>query len=241
MPWAHLSGSSRVLEELHPAVGFDDWKSLRWWGELGGLWGDGSWSGGIESLEDVFLSCRTRRVSNKPWLLELESKHLLYVKIQTFLLMKFPCSLFKICVVHQHLQLFWLPKVIWHQSQTSQKARPLFLTSQLIATPSMAAPRTLASSCLPSGCGTSWMSSCTTTSRELQIFLGIAAAIYHPSHPRWSMAVGSCWCSRGSDISTLNISGCLCVKHKVYRFTFGHWQPTLYVDDPGAANWDGTL
>ena len=121
MPWAHLSGSSRVLEELHPAVGFDDWKSLRWWGELGGLWGDGSWSGGIESLEGVFLSCRTRRVSNKPWLLELESKHLLYVKIQTFLLMKFPCLLFKICVVHQHLQLFWLPKVIWHPSQTSQR------------------------------------------------------------------------------------------------------------------------
>ena len=178
MPWAHLSGSSRVLEELHPAVGFDDWKSLRWWGELGGLWGDGSWSGGIESLEGVFLSCRTRRVSNKPWLLELESKHLLYVKIQTFLLMKFPCLLFKICVVHQHLQLFWLPKVIWHPSQTSQKARPLFLTSQLIAMPSYAL-RTLASSCLPSGCGTSWMSSCTTTSRELQ------------NHPRWSMAVGS--------------------------------------------------
>lgn len=45
-----------------------------------------------------------------------------------------------VCVVHQHLQLFWLPKVIW-QSQTSKKARPLFLISQqLIATPSWQRP-----------------------------------------------------------------------------------------------------
>ena len=106
------------------------------------------------------------------------------------------------------------------------------------------APRTLVSSCLPSGCGTSWMSSCTTTSGELQKY-GDRSDPSHaiPGGP-WQL-VHSWWEPHGSDISrrylVVFVSN---IKFIFIDLPLAIGNPPcmiLYVDDPGAANWDGTL